>query len=212
MKNLRFFLFLFATLAFAACSDDDDTWASYRQDLVCLDTDASGCVTTLTRDDGTILQVSNTISGLQADSTYRALALYVEQTEAATAKIYDYATILAPEPVVYSDEVLVTDPLSVVACWEGGNYINLHLALLGTVNVVHYFGFHVQGFVINTDLSYTLHLSLLHDQNDDPLSYTRETYICLPLSSLSSLLRENCDSLALHVNTFDGEETYTFAY
>lgn len=212
MKSLRIFLFLLFPLAFSACSDDEETWASYRQDLVCLATDASGCVATLTRDDGAILQVSNTISGLQADSTYRALALYVEQTEAAKAKIYDYATVLAPEPKVYSEETFVTDPLTVVSCWKGGNYINLHLSLLGTVDVVHYLGFHVQDYVVNTDLSYTLHVALLHDQNNDPLSYTRQTYICLPLSSLSSLLRENLDSLALHVHTFSGEEIFTFAY
>lgn len=203
-------LLLIPFLLLSACSEDEDPLPSYIEGLADLNTNAAGRATSLVTDEGVSLTLSNEVNGLRPDTTYRILAAYLPNGESAT--LNSYARILAPEVLKYDDEYVITDPISVTSCWRGTNYINLRLEIKGSANSTHYFGFHQTDFVRNSDGSATLCAVLIHDQNDDPLYYTRETYLSLPLQPLSSLLNAGRDSVRLTVKTFEGDYVRTFAY
>lgn len=203
--------FLSALLALASCSDNEATTPSYRQDVACLVADTWGNAGTLLRDDGTRLKVSNSISGLTPDSTYRVLALYTEDTAAATAHLTSYAEVLTVPAATYRTTSLVTDPLSVAACWMSGGYVNLHLSLKASNAGVHYFGIHKQSVTRHADGSQTLNLLLIHSQNQDPLYYSRDAYLSMPVRPLLSEFSEGRDSLSLSINTFEEKRTFRFA-
>ena len=193
----------------SSCQKEESALPSYREDLVCLLTDASGCVKQLQQDDGQRLDVSNKVAGLRPDSTYRALALYTLQADANKAWLTDYAAILAPQAKVYKNHV-VCNPLSVVACWESGDYINLRLQIKGTNQGTHYFGFHEESVSPNAAGGSTVHIQLIHDQNNDPLYYTRETYLSLPLENYKQKYTSTHDSVGISAETFTGEAKWCF--
>lgn len=203
-------LLLLPLMLLSACSDDETTLPSYVEGLADLTTNAAGRATSLVTDEGETLALSNEVSGLRPDTTYRILAAYLPGE--GSAALNSYARILAPEVMKYKDEYVTTDPLSVTSCWRGASYINLRLNITGSATGTHYFGFHETEFRRNADGSATMCVVLIHDQNDDPLYYSRETYLSLPLQPLSSLLTTGRDSVRLSVKTFDGEYVRTFAY
>jgi len=198
-------------LLFAACSSDDEPMPSYVESLADLVTNARGEATTLVLDKGETYTLSAAPSGLLADTTYRILALYLP-TDDHTASLTNYAQVLAPALYTYSDEVITTDPLQVIACWRGRDYINLRIGIKGSSTGGHRFGFHNAGIAENADSSCTLRIILLHDQNDDPQYFTRNLYISLPLRSLPERLQTGRDSISLSAQTFDGTFQQTFAY
>lgn len=207
-RHLIFLLFTFLLLP--SCSDEDDPLPAYVEGLADLQTNSSGRATAMVTDEGEKLVLNNEVGGLCADTTYRILAAYVPKNGSAT--LNSYARILATEVQKYNPKQVKADPLSVTSCWRGADYINLRLAVKGTAQAVHYFGFHQTGFLRNQDGSATLCALLTHDQNSDPLQYTRETYLSLPLRPLSALLTAGRDSVRLTVKTFDGDFSRTFAY
>lgn len=196
-------------LLLCACGKDEAPLPPYVQELADLQTDATGRVEALVTDAGEPLTLANMVSGLRPDTTYRVVAAYVRNGTAA--QLTSYAPILAPRVARYADHDIHTDPLTVTACWRGANYINLRLALRASVQGVHYLGFHETDYLRHADGSRTMCVRLLHNQNGDPLYYTRETYISLPLEPLHSLLQAGRDSLRLTVTTFTGEYVKTFA-
>jgi len=203
-------LLLFSLFLLPSCSDEDDPLPAYVEGLADLQTNSAGRATDMVTDEGEKLVLKNEVGGLSADTTYRILAVYVPQNGSAT--LNSYARILAPEVQKYNLKQVKSDPLSVTSCWRGAYYINLRLAVKGTAQTTHYFGFHQTDFLRNKDGSATLCALLIHDQNSDPLQYTRETYLSLPLRPLCSLLTAGRDSVRLTVKTFDGDFSRTFAY
>lgn len=213
-KYLQRFLgcVLTATALFAtACSNDDEVQPAYKFDLAELSTNASGVATALTLDDGTSLTLNQPIGGMKADTTFRIQALYVA-SDNGTASVSDYAQVLSPQVVRYAEADIKTDALDVLTCWQTAHYVNFRLAVKGTAVKVHYLGFHETNYVHNADGTVIMQVLLIHDQNNDPLYYTRETYLSLPFRPLSGLLRAGTDSLHVTVATFDGNKTYKFLY
>ena len=192
------------------CKDDAEPLPSYKEDLACLVTGADARATTFLTDDGRQLRVSNSVTGLKADTLYRVLALYRENEVRDAVWLTSYARILTPEPRTYRS--VKQDPLSVVATWKSGGYVNYRLQTKGTYNGTHYFGFHRAGTIAHADGSITLQLKMVHDQNNDPLYYSRETYLSLPLSSFDGILTHERDSVSIEAPTFDGTSTCTYAY
>lgn len=192
----------------AACSDDPAPLPNYQQTLADLPTDPTGCASQLILDNGTCLTLTQTVNGLKADTLYRVMALMVQ--EGPTAQLRSCSQLLAPPVVEYRDSKLTTDAVSVVACWQTVRYINLQLSFTGTAQSTHLFGFHRRELVENADGSQTLHVLLLHNKNNDPAHYTRQTFLSLPLLPLQDELRSGTDSLHLTVGTPDGERTYRF--
>lgn len=210
LKTLHLIFLLLTCFLLPSCSDEEEPLPAYVEGLADLHTDASGRATIMVTDEGEELYLNNETGGLRADTTYRILAAYALGN--GTATLNSYAQILAPEVKKYNSGQVASDPLSVTSCWRGADYINFRLAIKGTAKSVHYFGFHQTGFSRNEDGSATLCTLLIHDQNGDPLQYTRETYLSLPLQPLSSLLTTNRDSIKVIVKMFDGDFSRTFAY
>lgn len=194
----------------SACSDDASPMPSYREDLVCLLTDASGVIGEMRCDDGQTYHVSNVKGGLRPDSTYRALALFTHEAGSDAVWLTDYAALLAPQPHRFQGSVR-RDPLSVVACWKSGGYVNLRLQVKGSNGVAHYFGFHEADVRKNPAGGNTVCIQLVHNQNNDPLYYSRETYLSLPLDRYDALHASTADSIELTVATFSGDYVNRFA-
>ncbi len=210
MKYLSTALITASLLTLMSCSDDDAPMPSYQFSLAELTADATGRATRIVLDDGEELPLTQSISGLRSDSTYRIQALYT--TDGQSLTLHQRASVLAPKVVRIAADRVKTDPVGVTACWQGAHYINLRLNIQGTAQAVHYLGFNQTNFVRHANGTRTLCAELVHGQNNDPLYYTRDTYLSLPLRPLQSLLRTRTDSISLTVNTFDGPRTYTFLF
>lgn len=169
-----------------------------------------GNASTLVRDDRTQLKVTNAIGNLTPDSTYRILALYTEDTTAQSAHLTSYAAVITAQAATYRSSSIITDPLSVQACWNSGGYINCHLTLKATNTGTHIVGFHKQALTSNADGTKTLNVLFIHNQNADPLYYSREAYLCMPLNPILQSLTAGRDSVALTFNTFEGQRTFRF--
>ena len=196
-------------IVFAACSTDDTPLDNYQLSLAELPTNNYGTANTIGLDTGENLPLSQSITGLTADTIYRIQALYVIQS--GRVALNNYAFVLAPEVKKHSEAYRIYDPLDVTTCWKTAHYINLRLAVKGSASGKHYYGFHQTGYIYNADGSRTMTVHLIHNQNKDPLYYTRDTYISLPLRPLAHLLLAGRDSLSLSVTTFEGERSYSFA-
>ncbi len=205
--GLKKWLFaLTALLLTASCSKDEAIQPAYQFALTEVVTDHLGKAHTLVLDDGTELALSEPITGMKADSLYRLQALFVQSEQGA--QLHSYAQVLAPEAKVYDAIYLPKDAVSVVTCWQGKHYVNLRLAIKGTASGKHLFGFNDEGTHLHTNGTQTRCITLLHNQNQDPLYYTREVYISLPLRPL---IQSVCtDSLRLQINTFQGIKSFVF--
>lgn len=192
-----------------ACSDDEEALPPYIQGLADLQTDANGRGTVMVTDEGRTLALSNPATGLHADTTYRIVAAYLP--DGTAVRLQSYSPILATRVGQYAGAYITTDPLDVTACWKGAEYVNFRLALKASATGTHYFGFHQTDYIRYPNGKRTLCALLLHDQNKDPLYYTRETYLSLPLAPLKNLLTPGRDSIRVTAHTFDGTFVKTFA-
>ena len=210
MKHIQFLpILLLSALALFSCQDEADPLPDYVEDLSCLTTDYAGRAIWLCLDNGVKLKVQNEVKGLKHDTTYRVMALFTQQPEAGTAWLTDYAPILAPQAVKYKHPQ--TDPLNVVACWKSGDYVNFRLGIKGTYKGTHYFGFHIDSISASAQHTHRAYLRLVHNQNNDPLYYTREAYLSLPLQPFGLPENGSPDSVCISVSTFDGTRHYAFA-
>lgn len=195
-------------LCLSACHDEEQMWPSYVQDLACLQADADGRGTTLVLDNGTRYGVNNPPSGMEAHEARRVCTYYLLQANGGV-RLMGTRSVLVAEAKHYAPDKCVCDPLTLMAAWTGGGFLNLRLALMASAAGSHYLGFHLQEAVPQPDGALTQHLLLLHDQNADPLYFTREVYLSMPLASLTAATPQRADSVCLHVFTFKGETTLT---
>lgn len=194
-----------------ACSDDENPLPNIQTMLADMTPDANGQVGELTLDDGGVKTLAKPLKGLKADSTYRIWAVYEVQTPTCVSLI-GCTPVLAAAPKVYAADKVHTDALSVVSCWQGASYINLHIGIKGTNTGKHYFGFNRGELTDNGNGTRTLHITLLHDQHGDPAYYTTEMYLSMPLKPLAGMLRPSTDSVSVSVNTFGGVAHFAFIY
>lgn len=193
---------------FAACAEDEAPMPDYQQQLADIRTNTLGVATTLTAADGVSCIIQNRIGGLRPDTTYRALTLITRS--ANEVWLTDFAPVLVPTPSEFMGQSVNHDPVDVVAVWAEPNYVNLHLKLKGTNQGTHYFGFKAVDTTTHPNQKRTLHLKLIHDQNNDPLYYSRYMYLSLSLPQLRKQLQAGTDSVSVSIQTFRGETTHTF--
>ena len=198
------FLIFSVCLLFLSCEKDEAPMPPYVQELAEIQTDAQGFAQTLTLDQGEVLKVGNRVGGLKADTLLRVRALY--QKSSTSIWLSDYAPVLTPHLAHFKPEVIIHDPVNLIACWRGLHYINLRLGISSTAEGKHIFGFHETGLLRYKDGTQTLQAVLLHDSNKDPQYYTREAYLSLPLRPLEGRLQTGRDTLELSIHTFKGWE------
>lgn len=211
MKRTALCLLATTVLLCTACSDDEKPLPNIQTMLADMTPDANGQVSELTLDDGGVKTLAKPLKGLKADSTYRIWAVYEVQTPTCVSLI-GCTPVLAAAPKAYDADKVRTDALSVVSCWQGASYINLHIGIKGTNTGKHYFGFNRGELTDNGNGTRTLHITLLHDQHGDPAYYTTEMYLSMPLKPLAGTLRSSTDSVSVSVNTFRGVEHFAFIY
>lgn len=211
MKRTALCLLATTILLGTACNDDETPLPNIQTMLADMTPDANGQVGELTLDDGGVKTLAKPLKGLKADSTYRIWAVYEVQTPTCVSLI-GCTPVLAAAPKVYAADKVHTDALSVVSCWQGASYINLHIGIKGTNTGKHYFGFNRGELTDNGNGTRTLHITLLHDQHGDPAYYTTEMYLSMPLKPLAGMLRPSTDSVSVSVNTFRGVEHFAFIY
>lgn len=180
---------------FAGCDDDSDGdyYPSLLTDFVTAETDNKGIVSKVTFDDGAMYNVTKqSISSDMPDTTLRCLAIYTKE-----GAVYDFYQL----KLVFSDEARPADqfkdrsaaPVKMVSQWKSGKYVNMHLGLMTTGN-----GKHGYGFCIDSVVSKTTYVSLLHKRPEgDAESYTQDIYMSLPLTMAT-------DSVCFSINTYDG--------
>lgn len=195
----------------ASCSDsDDDPVADYVENLGELLTGNDGVATHFRLDDGTVYEVVNNLSNLAPDSLYRVVGLYVLDN-ARRVRFSSLSQITSPRPVFMSSERVKEDLLDLVSAWKKPRYFNFVLRLKTGGNS-HYLGFVDHGIEQRTSGQRVWHLSLYHDQNDDPLYYSREVYASCPLYHKADSLLPGRDSVYFSLQTFEGKVLLKEAY
>ena len=203
---MRYALLLGLTtcLLFFSCNKEEEPMPAYIQNLAEIRTNTDGYAEDLILDQGEVLKINNTLSGLKTDTIIRVRALY--QQTGQTAWLNSCVEILTPHLAVYKPEEVQTDPVSLIACWRGQHYVNLRLGISASAGGKHFFGFHQSDLVRHEDGTQTLQAVLLHNRNNDPQHYTREAFLSLPLRPLHDLLTAGRDTLQLHIQTHKGWE------
>ena len=195
------YILLFAVCLLSCCKGSDDTSDLYPNvvtEFATILTDASGTLTELTTDAGRTYTISNPQSGFEKEVMYRVVCGYVPDGQTATLYQLTGAYLLHDSTALAFDP----DPIKVTSVWQSGRYINMHLSPL-TQGGKQYWGYRIGRL-----RGRTLHISLHHRQNNDPLSYTQTVYASLPTDNLKAI--PFADSIALHINTFQGEQVWTF--
>ena len=208
LKSLLCILVL-AMSVVTSCSDDDDKLPSYQFSLADVVTNSEGTAQSVTFDDGKSYRLASALHGLRKDTIYRMQIAYLLDNY-NLVQLGSLSQMLAPSLETYPADKVVEDPINVLTYWQTKRYINFRLSVKGTATGKQMFGFHRAECRQNADGSRTLVVKLLHSQNGDPLYYSRELYLSLPLRDLSDELTPDKDSICVMIETFGGKQIHTF--
>lgn len=194
----RSYLLILGLICLASCSNnEDDTYPSIITEMADLYTDGEGVMEKFTTDAGVTYQIINGQGDLQPKALYRILCGYVPSGNSATLYQVQGVNYLRD-----STKIAKTDPIGVKSAWRAGKYINMYLSPL-TQGGTQYWGF-ITDSIKNGHAWVSLH----HNQNADPLSYTQPTYASLPVDSIKGI--QEGDDITLCINTFNGLQTWNF--
>lgn len=196
MKISYYILSSLLALLLISCHEDE-AYPSLISEFADLQSSKEGISQSFMLDDGTEYGIANPVEKLKPNATYRMMVTYA-LGEDRKAWLYGL------EGVYYlrdSSEVAKSDPTGVLSAWRAGKYINLHLRPTGQEGIHHW------GFCMDSLTSYHAHLSLHHDQNGDPVSYSSDVYASLPVDSIKGI--SEGDTITLSIKTFKGIKTWT---
>ena len=194
----RSYLLILGLICLASCSNnEDDTYPSIITEMADLYTDGEGVMEKFTTDAGVTYQIINGQGDLQPKALYRILCGYVPSGNSATLYQVQGVNYLRD-----STKIAKTDPIGVKSAWRAGKYINMYLSPL-TQGGTQYWG-----FITDSIKNGHAWVSLNHNQNADPLSYTQPTYASLPVDSIKGI--QEGDDITLCINTFNGLQTWNF--
>lgn len=186
-------------LYFISCSsDDDDQMPSYYIDLVEANTNHDTLVTVIKLDNGKTYDVYQSIVAATPDTTYRCLCTYELDSNRIT--LYRLEHVYSSYPRKASEfKSCPTDPVKFVSSWRSGGYLNLQIGVMTTDAEQHPFAF-CEDSITEKGTSKTVYFTLLHQRpNRDNESYTKTMFLSIPLSKYT-----DCDSFAIHVQTYEG--------
>lgn len=207
MKRLALHLVLLIALL-AACSDDEYHYPSVKLEFLTARSDANGRLAWVTTDQGETYTVKQDDSQLKvgADSTLRIISQY--EVEAEGVRLYAVGRPVSPLPLP-SDafkEGVVTDPVELIAVWEGLQYLNL------MVNVREPQGVHSFHFVEEQFENSELHLRLYHKSGSDIQAYGQRVYLSIPLADYLAKVGSGHLQVSLTLQTYQGEVTKLFKF
>ena len=194
----RSYLLILGLICLASCSNnEDDTYPCIITEMADLYTNDDGKMEKFTTDADITYQITNGKGDLKPRAFYRILCGYVPSGNSATLYQVQGVNYLRD-----STKIAKTDPTGVKSAWRAGKYINMYLSPL-TQGGTQYWG-----FITDSIKDGHAWVSLYHNQNADPLSYTQPTYASLPVDSIKGI-REG-DIITLCINTFNGLQTWNF--
>ncbi len=206
-RHLLHTLLCAAALTLASCSDDDSgpPYPSLLSEMAMATADSSGNIQAFRTDGGSVYRVSNTITGMLPNSIMRTLIDYAVESE-GVAKIYAAQQVPVVGDVTAGEKRL-HDAQGVVSVWKAAGYINMHL-MPRTQGGRQAYGYVRDSVATSPSGQQTLHISLYHDQANDPASYSRHIYASISADSIAA--RHHPDSVALHIFTFAGWQEWHF--
>ena len=205
MKKFTLFLIILAA-GFVSCSDDNTSYPSLISEMAMAYADGKGHLARIVTDSGRDCRVSNEMTGMDANESVRALISYVPEDN-GMAKVYSAQAVPVLSNVT-DEKTVAQDPTGIESAWMGGGFINFHL-LPKTQGKKQRWAFQCDSTRINVLGGETHHLSLYHQQQDDPVSYSYHLYVCVALDSVGTTLTA-ADSITFVVHTFDGPKTWHF--
>ena len=191
-------------------TDESSLYPSLITEFAELYADADGNLYRIRPDRKPAYYLNTPLPGYHPHTEYRAACTYsYSENDSSTVKLYGLERV-----VVLQDSTQQTyageDPLQVVSLWDGGEFINLHLSVK-TQNGTHHWGYRIDSIHIAANQQRTAYLSLYHNQNGDPLSYSQKVYASIPKNNLKAVI-EPGDSIRLQIHTFEGNRHWKFIY
>lgn len=209
--SIRLLCCLFVCLSYS-CSQTDEqtTYPSLITEFAELYADADGNICQMRPDRKSTYYLVSPLRGYHPHTEYRAACTYAfSGNDSTTVRIYGLERV-----VVLQDSTQQsypgTDPLQVVSLWDGGDFINLHLSVKTQSGTQHW-GYRMDSIRITAQQKRIAYLTLYHNQNNEPLSYSEKVYASLPKNSLKAVI-EPGDSICLQINTFAGKNSWKFIY
>lgn len=199
--------------ALSACQSktEEAPYPAIITDFANLHTDPTGNIFQIEPDNGPCYYLDPAIQGNIPNATLRALCGYALQNTDAnaqkqTARLYTLTTVELLQDST-QNAYPGNDSTKILSAWKSGRYINLHLAPL-TQGGRQYWGYRLTR-PENDRSTYTL--TLYHNQNNDPQSFTQEIYASISLMPLMEQAQTG-DTVRLQVNTYEGVKTWTFTW
>lgn len=220
-KRFAFFPLCLLSVLFLACTNEgydvgNGTYSNVHADFSMLSTDAKGRVASFVTDGEKNYNLNPPTAFFKAksDTVYRAL-VYYEKTNDGYAKVMGLRAVGVARPFsMDKNPVKKQDPVDLISAWisSNGAYINFVLGLKKGVGDDEDNNSHVIGFGISAPKTVgspskrEFTLTLFHDQNGVPESYTSTEYISVPLkkSFVSG------DVLKVIIQTYGGKVTKSF--
>lgn len=195
------------SIALMACSSNDtEPYPNLLTEFADIRTDAQGMFIDFTTDNGNSYQVLNTnIMPHQADTTYRAIVGFVPKSanQPLSAQIY---TLIGARVLGDSTACLLHHPTGIESMWKRGKYINMQLTAKSQSGIQHW------GYAIDSvhAIGHKAHhhLSIHHNQANDPLSYSQTYYASILLEDIPNY--QDGDTITVGVHTFNGVKTWQF--
>lgn len=218
---LTYLLWAGCSLLFFSCSEDEgDPYPPVKLEFLTALSDGEGRIIKLITDSGEELEVieDRTLSSIKANSSERFVCYYEplreEGNKFSQARVYTLLSPITAQPLPAEEfsTGIKTDPLDVVSIWLSGGYINMVLSvkMQNGYHTLHFIEEEVITLRPGAKESMYVALRLYHDANNDPESFTRRAYACIPLDKYAT---SGGTSISFTVNTTkEGEKTYSFKY
>lgn len=194
-------------MAMASCSSNADApYPSLITDFVMAVANVQGQLATLITDNGNLLTVDNSVTGLPAGARVRAMCSYEPLAE-NHVQVYTIQQV----PVLRQlpgDMSVRRHPIGVAGVWHSGGFINMHLTPK-THGGVQSWAFTADSAVANAAGGITHCIALYHDQAADTEAYTGHLYASISPDSIATSFND-ADSIRLSIATYSGTQTWQF--
>lgn len=202
---------LFVCLSHSCTQTDESSfYPSLITEFAELYADADGNLYRIRPDRKPTYYLNTPLGGYHPHTEYRAACTYsFSDQDSSTVLLYGLERVIVLQDSTQQNNQ-ATDPLQVVSIWDGGEFINLHLSIK-TQNGTHHWGYRIDSVRIAANQQRTAYLTLYHNQNGDPMSYSQKVYASISKNYLKSVI-EPGDSIQLHILTFEGNRFWKFIY
>lgn len=224
MKTLNLFLLsigvVITTLTFNSCldDDDDDYYKGYQWLTVATvqSTSNSNSAHYFKLDDGVkLLPATGNYSGHNLEDGHRVLLNYTILSDSDETKDSHYIRVndlsvaltkdIAEDKAEKNDSIYGTDPVNIKKMWIGGGYLNVIFETQYGNFVKHYIN-----LIPKADAEKSNVYEFRHNRHNDPANSWLNGVACFNFSDMDT--EGQTITITVLVNTYNGEEEYTFEY